>query len=377
MLLVAYLRDIGRRPPTAEEKASLGPMITVSDNDRADGVYARVGDAGCCRVAQRAHMRHFATAGYWASAHHRGGPGALLPARGPARAQAQPGIRPPAARLHRVVRALGLLPLCRARALPAFFKGGWRSTASGRLVHEVALFQHGGPGSRWPCSPTATPRTTTAPRPCVAWPPASSPERPRRPAAPRPVRPSTRGPGGRARRAPGSAWTRLRQPPQPHRPAACPATAARGPTCSSRRPGSGEGSAPPPPPGHGLLVLDAYRPPAPRGRSSLGAPQRSPRLVGTYIASRSRHNLGSAVDLTLVRLRDGRRLRMGTGYDDLGPRAHARRQGPAPAQPARSQGAMERHGFTSYWREWWHFEHRLQGAPQLDLTLGCPRSAPR
>jgi D-alanyl-D-alanine dipeptidase len=32
---------------------------------------------------------------------------------------------------------------------------------------------------------------------------------------------------------------------------------------------------------------------------------------------------------------------------------------------------MERFGFTGYWREWWHFEHRVVGAGYLDLTLGC------
>ncbi|HEY8769510.1 MAG TPA: M15 family metallopeptidase [Thermoleophilaceae bacterium] len=33
--------------------------------------------------------------------------------------------------------------------------------------------------------------------------------------------------------------------------------------------------------------------------------------------------------------------------------------------------AMERHGFTNYRREWWHFEHRVRGKRYLDLTLGC------
>ena len=110
-------------------------------------------------------------------------------------------------------------------------------------------------------------------------------------------------------------------------------------------------------------MLDAYRPArASRGARALGAPSGRPELVGTYIAQRSRHNLGSAVDLTLVRLRDGRRLRMGTGYDHLGPRAHTLA---ARGRPLRNRlalkAAMERHGFSGYWREWWHFEHRLQG----------------
>jgi D-alanyl-D-alanine dipeptidase len=131
--------------------------------------------------------------------------------------------------------------------------------------------------------------------------------------------------------------------------------------------------------GHGLLVRDAYRP-ARASRALVRWAQDSgrPELVGTYIARRSRHNTGSAVDLTLMRLRDGRPLRMGTRYDDLGPRAHtAAATGRALRNRLELKRAMERHGFSGYWREWWHFEHRLQGARHLDLTLGCPARNPR
>jgi D-alanyl-D-alanine dipeptidase len=70
--------------------------------------------------------------------------------------------------------------------------------------------------------------------------------------------------------------------------------------------------------GLGLLVLDAYRP-ARASRALVRWAQRRGRgdLVGTYIARRSRHNLGSAVDLTLVRTADGGRLRMGSRFDEL------------------------------------------------------------
>jgi D-alanyl-D-alanine dipeptidase len=125
--------------------------------------------------------------------------------------------------------------------------------------------------------------------------------------------------------------------------------------------------------GLGLLVLDAYRP-ARASRALVRWARRSgrPELIGTYIAERSRHNLGSAVDLTLVRARDGRRLRMGSGYDELGPRAHTlNARGRALRNRLVLQRAMERFGFTGYWREWWHFEHRVLGAVYLDLSLGC------
>jgi zinc D-Ala-D-Ala dipeptidase len=125
--------------------------------------------------------------------------------------------------------------------------------------------------------------------------------------------------------------------------------------------------------GLGLLVLDAYRP-ARASRALVRWAERSGRgdLVGTYIARRSRHNTGSAVDLTLVRAADGKRLRMGSGYDELGPRAHTlNASGRALHNRLVLEQAMERFGFTGYWREWWHFEHRVMGAKYLDLSLGC------
>jgi len=127
--------------------------------------------------------------------------------------------------------------------------------------------------------------------------------------------------------------------------------------------------------GLGLLVLDAYRP-ARASRALVAWARRTGRgeLVGTYIAERSSHNTGGAVDLTLVRGADGRRLRMGTGYDDLGPRAHTRNaRGRALRNRLVLERAMERFAFTGYWREWWHFEHRVAGARYLDIPLGCSR----
>lgn len=127
--------------------------------------------------------------------------------------------------------------------------------------------------------------------------------------------------------------------------------------------------------GLGLKVLDAYRP-ARASRALVRWARRTGRghLVGTYIAVRSRHNLGSAIDLTLVRLRTGRQLPMGTRYDDLGPRANTlNARGRTLRNRLTLVRAMERRGFANYRREWWHFEHRDQGSKYLDLSLGCRR----
>jgi D-alanyl-D-alanine dipeptidase len=125
--------------------------------------------------------------------------------------------------------------------------------------------------------------------------------------------------------------------------------------------------------GLGLKVFDAYRP-ARASRALVRWARRTgrARLIGTYIARRSRHNLGSAVDLTLVRLRSGRALRMGTRYDDLSPRSHTlSARGRALRNRLTLVRAMGRHGFRNYRREWWHFEHRVAGRRYLDLSLGC------
>jgi len=144
MLLVASLRAAGNRRPTPSERALLEPMIRWSDNDRADAVYARVGDRGLSVVAKRAGMRAFTVAGYWASATITARDQAVFFRRTfrmvPARA------RPFARRvLSSVVPAQrwGFARAARANGFTTYFKGGWRSTARGRLVHEAAFFERG------------------------------------------------------------------------------------------------------------------------------------------------------------------------------------------------------------------------------------------
>ena len=62
MFLAAYLRKVKAeaRGLTGSERALLGPMIRVSDNDAAAAVYGLLGSAGVERVARAAGMRDFA-----------------------------------------------------------------------------------------------------------------------------------------------------------------------------------------------------------------------------------------------------------------------------------------------------------------------------
>ncbi len=68
MLLAAELDRIGDAPLDDQTQSLLRSMITVSDNDAADAIYARVGDAGLTGVAERAGMTAFSVAGHWGNA---------------------------------------------------------------------------------------------------------------------------------------------------------------------------------------------------------------------------------------------------------------------------------------------------------------------
>jgi D-alanyl-D-alanine dipeptidase len=377
MLLVAYLRAIGDRAPTPSEQAALGPMITQSDNDLATAIYLRVGDAALRDLARRAGMRTFSVAGYWSGSSFSAADQArffrvfdrLVPRRSRAYARRL---------LSSIVawQRWGFSRYSLAVGFRTFFKGGWRGTANGRLVHEAALFERGPLRVSMALLSDGNPSHEygTATLRGVAERIFKRPRSAR--AGDRPGGPAHRraglvdihrfAPGIRVELAYGTRHnlTGRRLPGYCENRALLLDPAARDLARVQRHLRRV---------GLGLLVLDAYRP-ARASRALVRWAESSGRgeLVGTYIARRSRHNTGSAVDLTLVRARYGRRLRMGSGFDDLSPRAHTLN---ATGRPLRSrvilERAMQRFGFSGYWREWWHFEHHRNGSRYLDLPLGC------
>ena len=125
------------------------------------------------------------------------------------------------------------------------------------------------------------------------------------------------------------------------------------------------------PAGLRLLIWDAYRPARAtdamvRWTERVG---RSDLIRDGYIAARSRHNLGVAVDLTLVDSA-GRELAMGTPFDTFSEAAHtASASGEALANRLRLRRAMEREGFTAYDQEWWHFSHSTDAPLRFDLVI--------
>jgi len=124
----------------------------------------------------------------------------------------------------------------------------------------------------------------------------------------------------------------------------------------------------------GLLVYDAYRP-ARATRAMVRWAERTNNewvLQQGYVARRSNHNQGAAVDLTLVRLSDGKPREMGTPFDTFSTKAHtANATGTALKNRLTLKRAMEAFGFRNYRREWWHYDFPRAAGPALDIPLGC------
>ena len=87
-----------------------------------------------------------------------------------------------------------------------------------------------------------------------------------------------------------------------------------------------------------------------------------------YVAVRSSHSRGAAVDLTLVPLSSLTQtpLDMGTCYDFMDPLSHSKNSDiSSEAQKNRRllRDLMEAHGFEHYINEWWHFTLKEEPFP--------------
>jgi hypothetical protein len=146
MLLVAYLGRLAAegRPLTASDRTLLDPMIRVSDNDSATAVYGRAGgDPALTGLARRAQMRNFDVFGHWGTAR--------LSAADQARFFAHldrliPGRFWPYA--HKLLSSVASwqswgIPEASRPRWHTLFKGGWRGTWRGELVHQAARLERG------------------------------------------------------------------------------------------------------------------------------------------------------------------------------------------------------------------------------------------
>lgn len=143
MLLVAYLRQVAEDHGHLDEAARslLQPMIHYSDNEAASAVMDLDGDEGLLALAKHAGMTDFSieVEGDWGSAQ--------ISAADQARFFFEMDSLVPARFRHYADHLLshvagyeswGIPAVARPRGWTAFYKGGWRGTERGQLVHQIA-----------------------------------------------------------------------------------------------------------------------------------------------------------------------------------------------------------------------------------------------
>jgi D-alanyl-D-alanine dipeptidase len=140
--------------------------------------------------------------------------------------------------------------------------------------------------------------------------------------------------------------------------------------------------------GFGLLLWDGYRPQRAVNRFLEWSTQpedgrtkpafypnidRAEMFTNGYVAPKSGHSRGSAVDLTLYRLDTGELAAIGGRHDLMDERSHhgARGVSDIEAQNRRTLcSIMEHSGFQRYECEWWHYA--LRGEPYPDTYFDFP-----
>lgn len=94
-----------------------------------------------------------------------------------------------------------------------------------------------------------------------------------------------------------------------------------------------------------------------------------------YIASKSSHSRGSTIDLTLLDMKTGKEVDMGSPFDYFSEVSHPDYKGVAKEQYENRmflQDIMVRGGFEPYGCEWWHFT--LRDEPFPDTYFDFPVS---
>jgi hypothetical protein len=145
MLLVAYLRMLDERGQHTVDSGSnsfLYPMINVSDNSAATQTWSIVGDGRLYAVAHLAGMTEFSISGIWANAQLSAADQAkfffkmdsLIPKEFVGYARYL---------LSTIAgyESWGIPAIARPLGYQVFFKGGWRGTSLGQLVHQIGRLE--------------------------------------------------------------------------------------------------------------------------------------------------------------------------------------------------------------------------------------------
>jgi D-alanyl-D-alanine dipeptidase len=132
--------------------------------------------------------------------------------------------------------------------------------------------------------------------------------------------------------------------------------------------------------GLGLKIWDGYRP-VRATQAMVAWTERTDQtwlLDSGYIARRSRHNQGVAVDLTMVDLHSGVEVQMGTPFDTFGDAAHtANATGTVKQSRDHLVEVMASEGFTNYPMEWWHFSVVVDDPVPFDLVIRATPLTPQ
>ncbi len=144
MLLVAHLQDRAQAGGSLSrrDRFLLGRMIRKSDNEDATAIYRAVGDRGLVRVSRDAGMKRFSIPRpTWASAQITAADQVRLFSR--LATVVPPRFLGYARKLLASIvpeQSWGIPRAARPR-FRVFFKGGWRPTGRGELVHQAALVE--------------------------------------------------------------------------------------------------------------------------------------------------------------------------------------------------------------------------------------------
>lgn len=117
--------------------------------------------------------------------------------------------------------------------------------------------------------------------------------------------------------------------------------------------------------GYGLKVFDAYRPYSVTVK--FWELVKDERYVA-HPANGSGHNRGVAVDLTIVNIKTGKELDMGTEFDNFSDTAHHDfKKLPAAILKNREllKSTMVKFGFNAYDAEWWHYSWPASGKYEI------------
>lgn len=122
--------------------------------------------------------------------------------------------------------------------------------------------------------------------------------------------------------------------------------------------------------GYKIKIWDAYRPAD--VQKYFWSIVKDRRYIASPYVNGSRHNRGTAVDITLVDSK-GNEIEMPTGFDQFNTSAH--RDNPNISETAKNNlilltEVMKKHGFTTIETEWWHYDDEDSNKyPILNIPL--------